>query len=803
MRTPLSWLRDFAPIDVDADDLVAVLDSLGLVVEGVERVGEGLEDVVVSRVLAIEPIPGADKIRKVTVDAGGEPVSVVCGAWNFAVGDLVPLAPVGALLPGGLSIGRRRMKGVASEGMLCSGKELGLSEDASGILVLGAAGAEPGAALGETLGVERDVVFDLAIETNRPDAMSIAGVARDVAARLRVPFSIPEPVIDEGPPAADETASLELAAAELCPRITARVVLGVTVGDSPAWIARRLLLAGMRPLNTVVDASNYVMLELGQPTHPYDLDLLGGGGLLVRRAEPGEKIVTLDGEQRVLGTGGDAGGDCLICDAEGRPVGIGGIMGGSSSEIIRTTSRVMLEAAYFSPMAISRTAMRTGLRTEASARFERGTDPEGIERAAARVCELLASPGPPVPSGSRPRIAAGLLDRRGELPGPVEVPLRTARASALLGVELSAEALTNLLEPIGFAVAATDAGSLRVTVPTFRPDSFREVDVIEEIARHYGYENIPRSVPAVTQTGSLSAYQRARRSVRSLLVGLGLSEAWTPSLIGPGDDDRAGFEGAGIEVENPLAREESVLRRSLLPGMMKAVRFNLSRRQSEVSFFEIGHVFGWPEEGQQLPRERELLGIGLAGGDGAPDAVRVWRALAEMLRLEGVSLEASSGPGLHPGRCAEAVEQSSGSVLGVVGEVDPGVLEAFELDQWVRRVGWIEVDLGLVLAARRRSEIASPVSRYPSTDIDLAFVVEDSATAGQVEETLIAAGGGLLERIWLFDVYRGESVGGGRRSLAYRLRFCALDRTLTDSEVAEVRRGCIEAVESSLPARLR
>ena len=345
MRAPLSWLRDFAPFPDDVGALRAALDDLGLVVEGIEHVGEGLGDVVVSRVLEIGPIKGADKIRRVVVDAGAEPLEIVCGAHNFAVGDRVPLAPVGAILPGGFEIARRKMRGVSSNGMLCSGRELGLSDDGAGLLILGdEAPGEPGTPLTEALGLEPDTVFDITVEGNRPDAWSMVGIARDLAARLGLPFDAPEP--PDPPPSGrpvESAATATVESPDLCPRLTVTVLDDVVVGPSPRWIAQRLLLAGMRPINNVVDASNYVMLELGQPTHPYDLALLPGRGLSVRRAREGETLVTLDGVERTLGVRGrslgDTGEDCLICDAEGTPVGIGGIMGGASSEISDSTDR--------------------------------------------------------------------------------------------------------------------------------------------------------------------------------------------------------------------------------------------------------------------------------------------------------------------------------------------------------------------------------------------------------------------------------------------------------------------------------
>ena len=821
MRVPLSWIRDFAPVAGDEGSLVDALNELGLVVEEVVRVGEGLEHVVVARVQEIAAIPGADKIRRVVVDAGAGPVEVVCGAWNFAEGDLVPLAPVGAVLPGGFEIARRKMKGVVSNGMLCSPSELQLAEDHQGIMVLGPGvvdGAAPGTPLVEALGIERDVVFDLAVEANRPDAWSVAGVARDLAARLGVPFSLPEP--PEPAPGDEDVAALasvEVVDRDLCPRFTARVLTGVTVGPSPAWVARRLTLAGMRPINNVVDASNYVMLELGQPTHPYDLDLLPGSGLRVRAARPGERLVTLDGVERRFGERsvgmGDDLRDDLICDAEDRPVGIGGIMGGATSEIGPATSRVLLEAAYFAPMAVARTSKRLGHRTEASARFERGVDPWGIDRAALRLVEVLSETSPGL------RQARGVLDVRGEVPAPRQVPVRTARVNAVLGTDLTPVDVARLLEPIGFACAPEESGVVQVTVPTFRPDTEREIDVIEEVARHHGYARIARRRPHAPQVGALTRYQRERRAVRDVMAGLGAHEAWTTSLLAPGEHERAGLRG-GVTVANPLT-DESVLRRTLLPGMLRALSFNVARRQGSVRLFEIGHVFPPPDAARvaaaierrtgTVVDERELLGMLLADeGDDARAAASAWAVLEEALRLCDVEVVAApeaatteGAAGLHPTRRARLVS-ASGLEIGVVGEVDPDVLGAFDIDPDRTRVGWLEIDLGLVLGSLpRRSPMAAPVSRFPSSDIDLAFVVADEVPAASVAATLRDAAGELLEWVRLFDVYRGEGVDPGTRSLAYRLRFCALDRTLTDEELRVVRQRCIDAVASMNGGRLR
>lgn len=799
MLVPLSWLRDFAPFDLDPRALGAVFDDLGMVVESINTVGEELSGVVVATVSEIAPIAGADKIRRVMVDAGGpSAVQVVCGAWNFTVGDTVALAAVGAVLPGSFTITRRKMKGVVSDGMLCSAAELGLGDDAAGILVLGD-GAAPGTPLSEALGLRPDVVYDLAIEANRPDAMCVAGVARDAAARLGMPFMIPDPVVavSSAEGSSHLQASVEVEVPDLCPRFAVGVLDGVEVGPSPDWVARRLTMAGMRPINSVVDASNYVMLELGQPTHPYDFDLLPGAGLRVRAARPDESLETLDGVMRRLGNG--AHPDCVICDATDVIVGIAGIMGGASSEISPGTRRVALEAANFAPMAVARTSRRLGLRSEASARFERGVDVEGIDRAVARYCELVRSASPSA------GLAGPLVDVRaaGGRRSPIRV--RTARVNAILGTSLADEDVRRYLAPIGFSATPAEAGMQDIIPPSFRPDVTREIEVIEEVARHHGYANIARTVPRSPQVGRLTVYQSERRRVRQVLAGAGLSEAVGSQLLGPGDHARAGLAEDGIAAVDPLVREESVLRTSLLPGMLRAVAFNADRRNGDLGMFEIGHVFRRPTDpAAELPDEREHLAVALAGegvsgiGHGALGAVVAVRRLTEALRLGAVALVASSAPGMHPGRTASVVVD--GVAAGCVGEVDPEVSQAWGIPG---QVGWCEVDLETVVGATRRSELAVPVSRFPSSDIDLAFVVDDDIAAASVEQTLAVAAGPTLERVTLFDVYRGPGVPAGHRSLAFRLRLCALDRTLTEADIGAVRDECVARVAREHGATLR
>ncbi len=783
MRVLLSWLREFAPIEGEPTFIADQLSDLGLAVEELSAVGEGLDGVVVARVLECRPHPDADKVQLVDVDAGdGEAVQVVCGAFNMRPGDLVPLATVGATIKSGLTIERRKLRGQWSNGMLCAPDEIGLGADHSGILLLDA-GLDVGLPLGEALGLGPDVLFDLEVNPNRPDALSVAGVARDLAARLGLPFSIPVPSVTETGAPAGESAAVEIISPDLCGHFLVRVIEQVSVAASPGWIAARLLALGMRPINSVVDVSNYVMLELGQPNHTYDLDLVPGGHLGARWAGDGEEIVTLDGVSRVLEST-----DGVIVDREDTPIGIAGVMGGASTEISESTRAVLLEMAWWNPMAIARTSTRLGLRSEASIRFERGADPEIASLAAARFCELVAAVGA--------RIRPGEVDERGELPGRAPVTLRTARVNGLLGTALTTEQIRSHLEPIGFE--CRPAGEdLDVVIPGFRYDTTTETDVIEEVARHHGYENISKTVPTSVHIGGLTPRQRERREIRQILVGLGISETMPLPFLAPGDLERAGVSTEAVVLSNPLDANESVLRTSLRPGLLKAVAYNESHRQVGVRLFEMGKTFIRPAEGEPLPEEPEVLAVALAGA-GAHEAVGVWRVLADSMALEGAELRPQAVGGLHPGRgAAIAVGEID---LGSVGEIDPAVAGSFGI---TGTVGWLEIDLDRLLDCPHDERVYRPVSRYPSSDIDLAVEVDDSVPASAVESVIRSEAGELLVSSELFDVYRGPQLGEGRRSLGYRLRLQAADRTLTEQDVAEVRERIVAGLAAGTGARLR
>ena len=784
MKVLLSWLREFAPIEGDPVALGETLSDLGLAVEELDRIGEGLDGIVVAEVLQTRPHPNADKVHLVDVDLGdGEALQIVCGAFNMSAGDLVPLATLGTTMPNGMEIARRKMRGEWSNGMLCSAREIGMGDDHAGIWLL-PGGLPPGAPLTEAMGIEQDVLYDLEINPNRPDAMSVAGVARDLAARLGLPFTLPD-VSTAAEVAAEQlpNVTVDIVDPDLCGRFASRVLRGVQVGPSDPAMARRLALMGMRSISNVVDVSNYVMLELGQPNHPYDLARVTGPGFRVRRAKPGETLVTLDDVTRTL-----TGDDLLICDAADKAIGIAGVMGGADTEIDDSTTDVLLEMAWFLPLAVAKTSRRLKLSSEASSRFNKGADPEIIDLAFRRFAQLLGAP-----------LERGTVDARGELPDRSPVRVRPAHVNKVLGSDLSADDMAALLGPIGFATTPAD-GDLDVEIPSWRYDSATEIDVVEEIARLHGYTRLGRSVPTSPRTGRLTPRQQQRRRLRSLLAGLGLSEAMPLPFLAPGELERCGLPGDGIALLNPLVAEESILRTSLLPGLVGALATNAARRNTGVRLWEIGHVFRRAVStaaDAELPDERENLGIAL-GGEDAAAAVQVWRAVAEGLGIGDLPLVNTAVDGLHPTR--SAVIGAAGSPVGVVGEVDPASLEAHGIGE---RVGWLEVDLDALLELAQHDAQYRPVSRYPSSDIDLAFEVDESVSAADVEATLRSAAGDRLAWVKLFDVYRGTGIADGRRSLAYTLRLEALDHTLTDDELQSLRQSCIAAVQSTHAATLR
>ena len=789
MKVLLSWLREFAPIEGDPYELADHMSDLGMAVEET-RILNPLEGVVVAKVAALRPHPKADRIQLVDVEIeNGDPMQVCCGAFNMSVGDLIPFATIGTVMPDGMEISQREMRGEMSNGMCCSAAELDLGSDHDGIMIL-PEDLETGAPLMQELGLVGDILWDLEINPNRPDAMSVAGVARDLAARLDIPFEIPEWTVPSSG-AAEDLASIQIDDGVLCPRFTGRVLKGVTVGKSPLWMQMRLTLLGMRPINSVVDVSNYVMLELGTPNHTYDLSLLPNGHIGVRRASNGESITTLDGQERMLQPN-----DGLIVNEADEPIGIAGVMGGASTEISDTTDSVLVELACWEPRSIARTSQRLGLRSEASARFERGTDWQINVTAVQRFCHLLNEV---TPGGIE--IVGEVLDVAGTTPDSISVPVRTSRISMLLGRDFSSEEIHDLLTPIGFEVENADSQDVQlVTIPSFRPDTETETDIAEEVARHYGYGKLGASVPRSPDAGHLSPQQKLRRVIRQVMTGAGLIEAMPNPFLAPDDITKAALiVEEPVRLLNPLAVEESVLRPSLLPGLLTAVAYNYSHRNMEAKLFETGPVFESSEDSSGLPLETEHLAALISNAD-AFAATSLLKDLASTLKLEFQLTNVDGLAGLHPTRGAKI--NIGDTEVGSLGEVDPAVLQSYEIED---RCAWLNLRLDLVIEAAISVEGVpyQPVSTFPSSDVDLAFAVGEQVQASEIEMTLRKAAGEELQSLQLFDVFRSDQLDEGVRSLAFSMRLQAKDKTLTDEEVGAVRQRCIEAVESNHPASLR
>jgi phenylalanyl-tRNA synthetase beta chain len=797
MKVSLRWLRDYVDVPTeDPHELAEVFSSLGHEVEGYDVLDLQFSGVIVGRVEEVSPHPNADKLRLCRVTTGGDPQDIVCGAWNFEAGAIVPVSVPGAVLAGGLEVGIRTLRGIESHGMICSAAELGLGDDHSGIIVLDP-GTEVGTDFADLVPLP-DVIFDLSITPNRPDAMSMEGIARDIGAYYRLPIHIPEVSLDEEEPVSSVTVTLE--DPHGCPRYVGREVRDVTVRPAPLWMQLRLRSAGVRPINNIVDITNYVLLEMGQPLHGFDLDRVGGEAIIVRRAEPGETLRTLDGVDREL-----SAWDLVIADASG-VVAFAGVMGGETSEVGGDTSRVLIEAAHFDPPTVMFTAKRHDLRTEASSRFERGVDPNLPGRAAARAAALMCE----LAGG---RAAKGVQDNYPAPiePWPVELPLQ--EIPRLLGIELERAWVVELLSWIGFASTGDDP--LVVTVPTFRPDVRRPADLVEEVARIHGYDKIPETLP-LGPGGGLTEEQTNERRLRRSMTGLGYSEAQSWSFVGVDDLKNLGLSTddlrrEGIAVRNPLRDLEPLLRTTLLPGLLKSARFNISHGVDRVALFEIGKVFlAEPSPlDDRLPNQPDRLAFLALGEFGPPQiksdcpvadvytATATWQALVETLGIPEATFRQGSAAGYHPGRVADVFVR--GSVIGSVGELHPAVVRAYGLEG---RVAAGELALEPLVARRSWWAFQEP-STYPPVVFDLAFALDGAVPSSDLIEAVTESAGEWLESVRVFDEFSGPSVGAGRKSIAVQVWFRAPDRTLTNEEVAGHRDRIVNHVEDRLDAQLR
>ena len=795
MRVPVKWLADFLDLPTrDPDELERILVSLGHEVEGIEEFAPSFEGVVVGLVEEVRPHPDADRIRFCRVNDGRATHDVVCGAWNFGAGAVIAYARVGSRLGtrtgNPLTVGARSIRGVTSHGMIASARELGLGDDHEGILLLdelGAAGRDDlGRGLEDVLQMS-DAVLDVSITPNRGDCMSIRGLARELAAYWRIP------VRDRSPRLSTESRPTEfdvsIADVEACPRFVAHQIDGVTVGPSPLWLQLRLLAIGQRPISNVVDVSNYVMWELGQPIHTFDAEKIADRHIIVRRAEEGEALETLDGIARVLERG-----DILVTDPSG-PIALAGVMGGASTEVSGETTSVLVEAANWHPPSILFTSHRLGLRSEASSRFERGVDPGLPALAAARTVELIA-----LTAGGTPR--AGAVDAYPVPVRPGQVRIEARDISRLLGPEPSFDDSLLLLERLGFGVARND-GQAAITVPTHRSDVTRPADLAEEVARLYGFDRFPDLVRH-GKDGKLTADQAATRRLAEVLVGAGLTEAQTLSFLGQADLDALCLplddpRRHGMQVKNPLREEEAILRTTLLPGLIAAAAHNAARGIREVRLFETGRVFrSVPDPvDPRIPHQPVHLGVVMAGGD--VDVFSVTGLVHLLSRATGSDLTVVQErlPILHPGRGAAIT--SGANPIGIVGEVHPSLSRASGLEG---RVAVVELSLD-ALGSGSRAWDFDEVSVYPPLVFDLAFVTSESAPAGRLLQVVESVAGEHLESLELFDEFRGGSIPEGHRSLAVRVTLRAMDRTLSDREAGPILRRIARAVEEKVGGVLR
>jgi phenylalanyl-tRNA synthetase beta chain len=754
MRIPLSWLREYVRVDATTAQIAEALSIGAAEVEGVERVGVPGELGLfrVGHVLAAEKHPDADRLQLTSVDVGEDrPYSIVCGAWNFGAGAKVAVALPGATLPNGLTLERRKLRGQVSEGMILAEDELDLGADHSGIIVLGEA-LEAGTPLAEVLPLV-DEVIDVEATGNRADLFAVYGVAREVAALLGGEL-LPPPGEDPQRDG-DEPVGIGIEDPEGCLRFSGRVFRDVAVGESPLWLKARLRHAGVRAISNVVDATNYVMLALGSPLHAYDLDLLHGG-LVARRARAGEKLRTLDGVERTL-----TAEDLVIADGE-RPVGLAGIMGGEETEVSSSTTNVLLEAANFEPVGILRSSERHSLRTEGSNRWEKGVDPYVAGRAATYVTQLIVEL-----SGGR---WTGAEDVRGDLPEPAVIRLRPERASGLIGLDVPSEEQAEILGRLGFE--QLDHG---FRVPTWRArDVTREVDLVEEVAR-FRLSEIPFTLPRRdAMFGRLTPEQRLRRQVEDVLVGAGYAEAYTPTFVADGD----------LRLPEPLSAEAAALRSVLYASLLEPARRNADAGEESVALFEVARVYR--EVGAELPEERWHVS-GIVDG-GFAEAKWAVEQIYSALGIEP-NYERTSDPSLHPGKSAKTAE-------GWLGELHPALLEGV----W----GAFELDLDALAAAAPHAAAFDEVSPYPEVRQDLAFVVADDVPAAEILAAIREAAGELLRRLEVFDEYRNrDTLGEGKRSLAFRLSFGSLEGTLTDEDVAPVRASIVDALATRFDAVLR
>ena len=800
MRFTLSWLKEYVEFNNPPEEIAERLTMSGLEVESIEYLGKGLEDIVVAQILDIRPHPNASKLVLCDVTDGTRKYNVVCGAKNMKTGDKVALAragtrlPPSAKFPEGVLIQSARIRGEVSEGMLCAENEMGLGNEGDGILILSES-ARVGARLIDEMGLN-DVIIEVGVTPNRPDCLSVIGIAREVAAVLGKRVNHPDYAVSEEGDDIGKLASVEVIDSDGCPRYSCRVITGITIAPSPEWLKTRLEASGIRSINNVVDVTNLVLLELGQPLHAFDYDLIEGRKIIVRPAKEGESIETLDGIERTL-----TREDLLICDAQ-KPVAIAGVMGAANTEISELTRNILLESAYFNPVRVRRTSRRANLRSESSYRFERGVDPNGVVRALDRASELIRR----LSGGS---VARGKIDVYPNPIMPKELSLSTGRVNSVLGAEIESEGIRQILEGLEIKALNTKGGEISFRVPTFRVDITREIDLVEEVARHYGYNSIDATLPAVRmKTEGVKKEKAIEGRLKDVLTSLGFLEVINYSFEDP---EFLGLfsENEPLRILNPLTKEGSVMRTNLIAGILRNVILNLSHQVRDIRVFEIGRVF-IPGE-NRLPLEIRKIAGAVTGKRQADiwdkeefdffDLKGILERVFEVFSIsEGVRFEeAPQIRFLHAGKSAKAL--LGGEEAGFFGELHPEFQERLGIS---KRVYIFEIDLDKLSSSIKGVEKRfRPLPKFPSVRRDIALVVDESVAVGEVLNEIKKVESSLIEDVNVFDVFKGEPVGKGKKSIAVSMILRASDKTLTDEEANEAQAKALKRLESALGAELR
>ncbi|MGQ0792901.1 MAG: phenylalanine--tRNA ligase subunit beta [Deltaproteobacteria bacterium] len=804
MKFTLNWLKQYVHVSISPEQLAERLTMAGLEVESLNYSGQGLDSVVIVRILGIKPHLSASKLVLCDVSDGARDYKIVCGAKNMNPGDLVALAKIGAILPptekfpDGVEIKSAKIRGEASEGMLCAENELGLSEESEGIMILPPS-APVGASLRDYLGLD-DVGFEVGVTPNRADCLSVVGIAREAAAILGECVSYPGfDVSEDAGGSIGDFIKVRVEDGGGCPRYSCRVILDVKIAPSPEWLKARLEGSGIRAINNVVDITNFVLLELGQPLHAFDYDRIEGREIIVRSAEDCELVETLDGAKRNLSPR-----DVLICDGA-KPVAIAGVMGAANTEISSTTTNILLESAYFDPSRVRGTSKRLGLRSESSYRFERGVDPNGVVKALNRAAELIRA----LAGG---RVAGGAADVYPSAVLPPEVSVSLKRLRSVLGADISPERVAQIAAGLEFELIEAGGAEFKFRIPTFRFDIAREIDLIEEVARRYGYGNIPKALPSVRMTSSGANKRGADALARAkdTLLALGFSEAITLSFGNPKVFDL--FDALpSVAVLNPISEEASAMRRSLVPGVVGVALANLNRQAQDARIFEAGRVYA-PSSKGRLPVETLKIAGAAAGRAGA----QLWeRREADFFHIKGVverllevfslgdriRFEKNTAVSfLHPGRSA-AIVAGNAEVLGFAGELSADLQEKLGA---AKKLYIFELDLDKISAySKRAMRKFTPLPKFPAVKRDVALIAPDDLSAAEILREIKKSGAGLIEEAAVFDVFRGGSIEGGKKSVAVSLVLRAGDKTLTEEEINAAQNRILESLRLSLGAELR